>query len=100
MGRIRLEARSWISDALGFKGKGHLITEKEISKGTTIGVLLRSFAGEHQAFRELAYDADSDKLSGQISIVLNGKFLDTKNGQNTVLKDDDKLILFPVISGG
>lgn len=100
MGRIRLEARSWISDTLGFKGKGHLITEKEIGKDTTIGDLLRNFAGEQQAFRELAYDANSDKLSGQISIVLNGKFLETKNGQNTILKDGDKLILFPVISGG
>jgi len=99
-GKIRLELLPWVTNTCGFQGAGRRILEEEIDEGATIGTLIRKMASEHPAFRKSIFVPNTEDLSGDISIVLNGRFLDLLDGLETPIKDGDTIILFPVIEGG
>ncbi len=100
MARIRLEVLLGLSDAFGGKGSDPVIFDKETEEGTTVGDVIRKLAAEHQAFSEIIFDTKSDKLSGQVAIVLNDRLLEALKGLDTNIKDGDIIRLFPVVAGG
>ncbi len=100
MFRIRLEILVGFSDALGGKGSDPIVFDKETEEGTTVGDVIRKLAAEHQAFDEAVFDTKTDKLSGQVAVVLNDRLLEALNGLDTNIKDGDIIKLLPVIAGG
>ncbi len=100
MGRIRLEVLLGLSDAFDSKGSGPIVFDRETEEGTTVGDIIRRLAAEHQAFSEIIFDTKTDKISGQVAIVLNDQLLEALKGLDTNIKDGDIIKLLPVISGG
>ena len=100
MARIRLEVLPGLSDAFGGKGLGPIVFDKEIEEGATVGDVIRKLATEHQAFGDIILDTKTDKLSGQVAIVLNDWLVEALKGLDTNIKDGDIIKLFPVIAGG
>ncbi len=100
MARIRLEVLLGLSDAFDGKGSGPVVFDKETEEGTTVGDVIRKLAAEHQAFGEIIFDTKTDKLSGQVAIVLNDLLLEALKGLDTNIKDGDIIRLFPVVAGG
>ena len=100
MGRIRLEILPWVSDVFGGQGAGQLVLEETIEEGTTIGGLLRKLASEHQTFGDIIFDTETDKLSGDVMIVLNDRVVEALKGMDTSIEDGDIIKLLPVIAGG
>lgn len=100
MVRVRLEVLPGLSDTLGGKRSGPAVFDKETEEGTTVGDVIRKLAAEHQAFGEIIFDTKTDKLSGQVAIVLNERLLEALKGLDTNIKDGDIIRFFPVIAGG
>jgi molybdopterin synthase sulfur carrier subunit len=99
-GKIRLELLPWVSETCGYKKPGRLILEEEVEEGATTGALLRKLAAEHPALTEAIFDPSGERLSGRISIVLNGRLLNLLNGLDTSVRDGDIVTLLPFIDGG
>lgn len=76
MARIRLEVLPGLSDAFDGKGLGPIVFDKETEEGATVGDVIRKLAAEHQAFGDIIFDTKTDKISGQVAIVLNDRQLD------------------------
>ena len=100
MSRIKLEVLPWVSDALDSHGAGHLVLEETIEEGATIGGLLRKLAAEHQTFGDTIFDTNTDKLSGDVMVVLNDRVVEALSGLDTTIADGDIIKLLPVIAGG
>lgn len=100
MGRVSLEILPWVSDVLDGQETGPLVLEETIEEGATIGDLIRKLASEHQAFGDIIFDAETDRLSGQVMIVLNDRIVEALKGMDTDIKDGDIIRLLPVIAGG
>ncbi|MFC2020480.1 MoaD/ThiS family protein [Chloroflexota bacterium] len=100
MGRIRLEIQPWVSDTLDNQALGNLILEETIEEGATIGDLIRKLGSDNQAFSDVMFDTETDKLSGQVMIVLNDRIVEALKGLETSIKDGDIIKLLPVIAGG
>jgi len=100
MVRVRLEVLPGLIDAYGGKGVGSIVFDKETEEGATVGDVIRKLAAEHQVFGDIFLDSKTDKLSGQVVILLNDRFLEALKGLDTNIKDGDIIRLFPVIAGG
>ncbi|MEK7353445.1 MAG: MoaD/ThiS family protein [Chloroflexota bacterium] len=100
MTRIRLEIQPWISNVLDNQAVGSLILDETIEEGATIGDLMRKLGSENQAFGDVMFDNDADKLSGNVIIVLNDRIVEALKGLETNMKDGDIVKLLPVIAGG
>ncbi len=100
MGRVQLEILPGISDVLDRQGMGHLVLEETIEESATIGDLMRKLASQYQAFGDIIFDSQTDKLSGYVAIALNDRFMEALEGLDTKIKDGDIIKLFAVIAGG
>ena len=79
---------------------GSLILDETIEEGTTIGDLMRKLGRENQAFGDVMFVSETDKLSGNVIIVLNDRVVEALKGLETNMKDGDIVKLLPVIAGG
>jgi len=91
---------SGLSDVFDAKETGVIVLEEKTEQGATVGGIIRKLAGEHQAFGDIVFDANTQELSGYVAIVLNDMLLESLNGLDTTVKDGDVIKLFPVIAGG
>lgn len=77
------------------------ISEIEISDGTLSGLfdILSNKYGKE--LKDLIYDSRSNKVRGDIRILLNGRHIvHLPKGLETELKEDDEIALFPPVAGG
>ena len=100
MTRIRLEIQPWISNVIDNQAVGNLILDETIEEGATIGDLMRKLGSENQAFGDVMFVSETDKLSGNVIIVLNDRIVEALKGLETNMKDGDIVKLLPVIAGG
>ena len=100
MDRVRLEILPWVSDAFGGEGSGDVVLEEELTAGGTIGDVIKKLASENQTFSDFIFTDKPGELSGQVTIILNDRLLETVGGLDTNLNNGDIIRLFPVIAGG
>ncbi len=100
MSRIRLEVLPWATKAFGSKTGRRLVIEEEIEEGSRVKDLFATLAQRHQAFSQLVFDPASGKLTGEITVICNGRLLELAGGLDTVLNDGDELMLLPAFAGG
>jgi sulfur-carrier protein len=73
----------------------------EISTGGSIGDLLIKLAEKHgRAFKKTIYEPGSSDLKSNFILTVNGLLLNQLNGIETKLKDGDRIIFMPIVSGG
>lgn len=100
VGKVHLEIGVWLSEALGVKGSGPLVLEKEIPDGAKIGDLLREVAARHKTLMETLFEPGTKELTGAVIVVVNGKLLPSTQALDTTVNDGDKITLLPFIDGG
>jgi len=66
--------------------------------GTTVGAALDDLTGQHPELRQHLYEGEN--LRSFVNIYLNKEDVRQLNGRDTVVKDDDTLMIIPSIAGG
>lgn len=100
MSRVRLEVMPWLSRYFAAERSGRVVLAREVSDGATVGDLLEEIASQSQELKDLLFDAQTGRVAGHISLILNGRFLELSGGLEAKLKDRDTLRLMAGIGGG
>jgi molybdopterin converting factor small subunit len=68
---------------------------------TTIHDVLILLAKKHgKSFKKSVYDPKDPELKPYHMVSVNGLLLNQLKGMKTILKDNDRIIIMPVVSGG
>ncbi len=102
MGKVRVECLSWLTETLSIGGAGNEVTFEHELEGerTTVRGLLNRLVARYPRFGQIVFDAKAQKLTGSVSIFFNGRLLESVDGLETKLNDDDTLTFVPIIEGG
>ena len=98
--KIRIEVLPGLGEFVSAGKAGAIVLEREIKTGASVGELIGSLALENPTFGEMIFDLKQRRLSGHVTVVLNGMLLESLDGLDTRVGDGDILRLFPVIAGG
>lgn len=91
MARVVINVFTTLKEAIG--------TGRVEVEGNNVGDLLDELARRFgQRFRNELYDGD--KIKEYFILLLNGRVVDKKQIQSTVVKDGDVMHIFPPIAGG
>jgi MoaD family protein len=75
--------------------------EIEVGENASIVDLLTILSGKYgEAFRRAVYETTSTGLEPKCVITINGYLLRDLNGMKTNLRDRDRVVLVPIVSGG
>lgn len=79
---------------------GRVVLEREISDEATVSDLLAEITSRSQEFGEVLFDAQTGRLTGYITLILNGRLLELAGGLEAELESGDTLRLMPTLAGG
>ena len=79
---------------------GHLVFEKDIEDGATVKDIFNELAVTHQEIVELAFDIQTQRLTGTMAVILNGSTIEALNGIETKLNNGDVIVVVPIAIGG
>ncbi len=95
--RIQVEYLGHIRSIINNKRREDI----EIPENSTIEDLLSILANKYgESFKRAVYEAGSLDLKANFVATINGSLLNELNGIKTRLKQDDQVIIMPVVSGG
>ena len=97
---VRLEIMPWLSRYFAAERSGRAILDTEVSDGATVMELLLEITSQNQEFGEVLFDAQTGRVAGYISLILNGRLLELAGGLEAELRPGDTLRLTPAFSGG
>jgi len=100
MNTIKLQAYAWIAAALGAAGNANQTIKMEINEGATLFDLFNQVAERFPEFKQKVFDPQNGQISDQVMIISNGRLMQVKDFNSTVLNDKDSVILSPVLVGG
>ncbi len=75
------------------------IHDMPVSHDATVGSVLERLIERHPALGEKLWDADG-RLTGYVTILLNGRSVAYLDGLQSSVDDTDTLALFPPVGGG
>jgi len=95
--KVTIEYLGHIRATIGSKRE----EEVEIRNGFTVADLLTILSKEYgEPFRKAVYETGKMDIKSNFMATVNGYLLNQLNGVQTKLKDGDRIILMPVVSGG
>jgi molybdopterin converting factor small subunit len=102
---VYLEIRPWLSrcfvpEPSGSGRSGRVVLERETGVGATVGDLLEEIASENQELRGVLFDPQTGRLTGYVTLILNGRLLELAGGLEVELSPGDTLRLMPTLAGG
>jgi molybdopterin converting factor small subunit len=102
MGKVRLEVIPSLADTLGIEVTSEEAIPEPETEGdhNSVGELLNRLCSRYQRFGQLVFDIDTQELTGEVIIFLNGRALELVNGLDSKLSDGDTMTLVPLIVGG
>ena len=91
-------------DYLGYI-KGQLGLEQpeniRLPYGATVRDLLGALGEEHgETFRRILYEPGAADLKGNVILTVNGLLLNQLSGLDSPLRDGDRVVFMPIVSGG
>jgi molybdopterin converting factor small subunit len=73
----------------------------ELKSDASVRHLLIFLAEKHgEPFRKAVYEPNGTDLKPSFILTVNGLLLNQLNGLDTALKEDDRVVLMPIVSGG
>ncbi len=95
--RITVEYLGHIRSTIGSKRE----EEIEIKDGSSVANLLLLLSKQYgEPFKKAIYEAGKTDIKSNFMATVNGYLLNQLKGVETRLKDGDRIILMPVVSGG
>lgn len=78
---------------------GGAIHDMPVSQGATVGNVLDRLTERHPALGTKLWDGER-RLTGYVTILLNGRSIAYLDGLDSPITDADTLALFPPVGGG
>lgn len=97
---LTINLYSWMAETLGAEEARKQTARLKLSPGTTVLDLFTDLANRYPKFRETIFNPDTGFFSDQVLVILSGKLVHPDNFANTVIQDNDRLSLSPVLVGG
>ncbi len=95
--KIKIEYLGHVRNLLNTKRQ----EEIELDGNSTIQDLLNTLAKKHgEPFKKTIYEPGSPDLKANFIATVNGHLLNQLSGINTKLKNNDKVTIMPIVSGG
>jgi hypothetical protein len=100
MNSIRLQAYAWISGAMGTADNQNQTLKREIKGGTTLKDFFCGIADEFPVFREKVFNPQNGQFSDQVMVIMNGHLVQSGQFGTIVMRDNDLVVLSPILAGG
>ena len=104
MNRVMIELWLWLGNELkgDFESPSEMrsIREEEVEEGTTIRQLLDDLASRYLPIAQKIFDPQEKKLYSNVVMNYNDQVISPHIVHDQVLKDGDKLTIFPLYAGG
>jgi MoaD family protein len=95
--KIKIEYLGHVRNLLNTKRQ----EEIEINEDSTMQDLLNTLAKKHgELFKKAIYEPGSPDLKANFIATVNGHLLNQLQGISTKLKNNDKVTIMPIVSGG
>ena len=104
--RVQVELWLWLSKELGgdFQSPSEMrsVTEVDVEKGTTVKNLFGRLADRYPVIGQKIFDRQNGKFYPNLSIILTSKeeMIRPYSGEDSVLKDGDRIKILPIYVGG
>ena len=104
--RIQVELWLWLNKELGgeFQSPSEMrsLTEMDVENGTTVRNLFDRLADRYPAIGEKVFNRENRKFYPNLSVILTSKdeVVGPYSGEESVLKDGDKIKILPIYVGG
>jgi len=104
MNRVMIELWLWLGNELkgDFESPSEMrsIREEEVEEGTTIRQLLDDLASRYPSIAQKIFDPQEKKLYSNVVMNYNDQVISPHIVHDQVLKDGDKITIFPIYAGG
>ena len=105
MSRILVEVMPWLSryfvpEPSGPGHPGRVVLEWAMGDGDTVSDLLEEITSANQELREVLFDTQTGRLTGHVTLILNGRLLELAGGLEARMRTGDTLRLMPTLAGG
>ena len=105
MSHVSVEVMPWLSryfagESSGSGRSGRVVLEWDVADGDSVGDLLDRMSLANQGLGEVLFAGQTGKLSGHITLILNGRLLEIAGGLGARLRTGDTLRLLPTLAGG
>jgi len=101
MARVNIVLPPSLAETLGCEAAFSEVLAGDTNGGIrTVADLLERLALRHYRFRQLVFDMQARRLTGETLVFLNGTILNAEGGLKTELQDGDTLTFIPFIEGG
>lgn len=100
MGKVQIEIVPWLSKTVDPESLGPVILKEEIIGDETVKGIIGRLVIKYPSFGEIVFDSKTQKLTGRVSLLLNGGFIELVNGLETRLNDSDTLTFVAALGGG
>ncbi len=98
---VRIDVLPALGEALGMeRANKESIPGPETGADYSVKDLLNHLCTKYRRFDQIVFDCQTQKLTGQVVIFLNGRSLELVDGLETKLKDGDTVTFIPFIEGG
>ena len=95
--KVKVEYLGHIKNILGSKRE----EEIEVEDNSSISDLLLVLSEKHgESFKKAVYEAGGKDIKSNFIATVNGFLLNQLKGIETKLKDGDRVVLMPIVSGG
>jgi molybdopterin converting factor small subunit len=101
MARVSIVLLPSLAETIGCEANfTEVIPNDKDGEGGTVADLLDGLASRYYRFRQLVFDIQSRRMTGETLVFLNGRILDQERGLQTVMSDGDTLTFVPFVEGG
>ena len=95
--KVTVDYLGSIKQTLGLKQAEKVELKNESSVGDLLSVLAEKYG---DPFKKAVYEPKDQDLKAHYIVSINGFLLNQLSGIETKLKDEDRVILMPVVTGG
>ena len=100
MSQIQLEIMPTLAPLFGGQESRRLTLSEPIQEGETVRDLLHRLVKRHERLHGLVFDTQTQQLSGNVRLVLNGRLIELVGGLDTCLANGDAVLFLSAFSGG
>ena len=95
--KVKVEYLGYIKKKIGSEREEEVAIKENALVADLLSVLSREYG---ESFRKAVYEPNGIDVKSNFIVTVNGYLLNQLNGIETRLKDGDRVVIMPIVSGG